>query len=110
MMKWLGTGMLLIAAASSALAQDDLRLVDLTGEFDRFATSTASMDDSARVKAFEQQIGPLAEGFYLRSRKPEGYDKRVLGNLKAYPENRDGGRCLIEVTEVRMRDSLRRVL
>lgn len=91
MRKLMGAAVALaVGWAAPAQAQDGLRLVDLTDEFDRFATSTANMGDTARVKAFEQQIGPLADGFYLRSRKPERYDERVLKNLKAYPENREG--------------------
>ena len=90
MLKWIVAAALLAGSASPAFAQDGLRFIDLTGDFDRFATSTATMADTARVKAFEKQMGPLAEGFYLRSRKPEKYDERVLKNLQAYPESREG--------------------
>ena len=76
MLKWMSAAALLIGAASAATAQDDLRLVDLTDEFDRFATSTASLEDAARVKAFEKQMGPLADGFYARTRNPKNYDDK----------------------------------
>ena len=70
-------------------AQDSLRLVDLTAQFDRVALETAGMDDQAKVAAFEKAMTPLAEGFYARSRKPDRYDTRVLKTLAAYPEKRD---------------------
>lgn len=83
--------LILVAFASAAPAQESgLRLVDLTGEFDRFASSTAGMEDAARIAAFEQQMGLLADGFYARSRNPERYDRNVLRALTDYPERRAG--------------------
>lgn len=84
-------GFVVAASVSVAAAQaPDLRLVDLTGEFDRFATSTGQLPDEERVAAFEQQIGALADGFYARSRKPERYDSRVIKSLHDYPQAREG--------------------
>ena len=70
-------------------ANDSLRLVDLTPQFDKVAADTAGMDDQAKVAAFEKAMTPLAEGFYARSRKPDRYDTRVLKTLAAYPDKRD---------------------
>ena len=70
-------GVLLLLSAP-AKAAGDLHIVDVTGEFDRFVMATADMPDAQRVRAFEKQIGPLADGFYARDRNPEGYDFRVL--------------------------------
>ncbi|MCL6697232.1 hypothetical protein LZ496_00300 [Sphingomonas sp. NSE70-1] len=81
-------GLLLSALSVPANAVDELRVVDLTGEFDRFAMSTAEMPDADRVIAFEKQIGPIANGFYERDRRPEGYDFRILTQLKTYPGRR----------------------
>lgn len=83
------TGAAAASPAPSSPSDDSLRLVDLTGEFDRVATETSAMDDKARVAAFEKAMTPLAQGFYARSRKPDRYDKRVLKNLAAYPAQRD---------------------
>jgi hypothetical protein len=77
------------ATAAPPPAADSLRLVDLTSEFDKVAAETASMDDPAKIAAFEKAMTPLAQGFYARSRKPERYDARILKNLAAYPAKRD---------------------
>ena len=77
------------AMAAPPTAPDSLRLVDLTGEFDKVAAETASMDDPAKIAAFEKAMTPLAQGFYARSRKPDRYDVRILKNLQAYPAKRD---------------------
>ena len=51
--------LLWLAFASAAPAQDaGLRLVDLTGEFDRFAQSTAGMKDAARIPSATDITGP----------------------------------------------------
>jgi hypothetical protein len=81
-------GVLLLLSAP-AKAAGDLHIVDLTGEFDRFVMATADMPDAQRIKAFEKQIGPIADGFYARDRKPNGYDFRVLLQLKTYPQRRN---------------------
>jgi len=81
-------GVILLLLSAPALAGDNLRIVDLTGQFDRFAMSTKQMPDAQRVVAFEKRIGPIANGFYSRKRTPDGYDFRVLVNLKTYPERR----------------------
>lgn len=83
-------GVILLFLSAPALAAGELRIIDLTGQFDRFAMSTAEMPDGQRVMAFEKQIGPMARGFYSRQRSPDGYDFRVLVNLKTYPERRAG--------------------
>jgi hypothetical protein len=92
-MKLLAAALALMFAATPAIGSappPGLRLVDLTDEFDRFATSTVGMADTERVAAFEKQIGPLADGFYSRARKPKNYDERVANHLKNYPLLRDG--------------------
>lgn len=81
-------GLILSALSVQASAADELRIVDLTGQFDRFAMSTAEMPDADRVVAFEKQIGPIANGFYERDRRPEDYDFRILTQLKSYPKRR----------------------
>ena len=81
-------GLIVSALPVPALAAEELRVVDLTGKFDQFAMSTAAMPDDQRIVAFEQQIGPIANGFYERDRRPDGYDFRVLTQLKTYPERR----------------------
>jgi len=81
-------GLILSALSVPASAADELRIVDLTGQFDSFAMSTSQMPDDQRVVAFEKQIGPMANGFYERHRRPEGYDFRILTQLKTYPERR----------------------
>lgn len=82
----------LVATAQAGFAAPPpnvgLRLVDLTGKFDAVATSTANLDDAARVAAFEKAMDGVADGFYARSRKPDRYDSRVLKNLAAYPDQR----------------------
>ena len=90
----------LLVAAAAALAltgcisdpreRNELRLANLVPEYDRFAANTAHLPPAERVAAFEKQLGPLGYGFYLRSRKPERYDERVLKNLEAYPQRRTG--------------------
>ena len=82
-------GIFLLLLSTPAVAGDDLRVIDLTGPFDRFVMSTAQMPDAQRVVAFEKQIGPMANGFYSRERTPDGYDFRVLVQLKTYPERRN---------------------
>jgi len=77
------------AMAAPPTASDSLRLVDLTGEFDKVAANTASMDDQAKIAAFEKAMTPLAQGFYARSRKPDRYEAKVLKSLQAYPAKRD---------------------
>jgi hypothetical protein len=42
------------ATAEPPTASDSLRLVDFTGDFDKVAADTASMDDQAKVAAFER--------------------------------------------------------
>ena len=81
-------GLLLSALPASSAAEDELQIVDLTGQFDNFAMSTIDMPDAERIVAFEQQIGPIANGFYARDRRPQGYDFRILVQLKAYPQRR----------------------
>ena len=81
-------GVLLLTSAP-AKAADGLNIIDLTGQFDRFAMATADMPDGQRIRAFEQQIGPIGGGFYARDRNPDGYDFRVLVQLKTYPQRRN---------------------
>jgi len=81
-------GVLLLLSAP-AKAADDLHIVDLTGEFDRFAMATEGMPDGQRIRAFEKQIGRIGNGFYSRERNPDGYDFRVLLQLKTYPQRRN---------------------
>lgn len=80
-------GVLSLALSHAAFAAG-LHVVDLTGEFDRFAITTTHMPDEQRVTAFENRIGPIADGFYARDRRPAEYDERVLSNLKSYPRDR----------------------
>jgi len=75
-------------ALSQPATSAGLRVVDLTGEFDRFAMTTTHLPDEQRVTLFEDRIGPIADGFYSRGRKPGEYDERVLSSLKSYPERR----------------------
>jgi hypothetical protein len=89
-------GVILLLLSGPAFAADTLRIVDLTGQFDRFAMSTENMADGQRVVAFEKQIGPIANGFYSRKRTPDGYDFRILVGLKTYPERRAG---VLEVSQ-----------
>jgi hypothetical protein len=81
-------GVLFALLSVPAVAGGSLRVVDLTDEFDRFVMATAEMPDAQRVVAFERQLGPIANGFYSRERAPEGYDFRVLTQLKTYPQRR----------------------
>lgn len=81
-------GVLSVFLSIPASAAGGLRVVDLTDEFDRFVMATADMPDAQRIVAFEKQIGPIANGFYSRERTPEGYDFRVLTQLKTYPQRR----------------------
>lgn len=81
-------GLVLSALTVPVFAADELRVVDLTGQFDQFAMSTAALPDDQRVVAFEKQIGPMANGFYERDRRPDGYDFRILTQLKTYPARR----------------------
>jgi hypothetical protein len=77
-----------LGLSAPASADDGLRIVDLTEKFDRFVMATKSMPDEQRIVAFEAQIGPIANGFYSRERRPHGYDFRILVQLKTYPERR----------------------
>ena len=83
-------GLLMMAYSAPALAADGLRIVDLTAQFDRFAMTTADMPAEQRVAAFEREIGPIADGFYSRGRRPDDYELRVLDALHNYPGRRDG--------------------
>lgn len=67
-----------------------MRVVDVTAEFDRFAMATTDMPAEQRIAAFEREIGPIADGFYSRGRRPDDYDLRVLDTLRSYPGRRDG--------------------
>ena len=78
-----------MVASAPAFAGGALRVVDVTGQFDRFAMSTAEMPDAQRLAAFEAQVGPIADGFYARDRRPSHYDLRILANLRTYPERRE---------------------
>lgn len=79
----------LVACASAGIAEPaGLKLVDVTGDFDRVAASTAALSDKERVAEFEKSMAGVANGFYVRSRKPERYDERVLKNLTEYPQHR----------------------
>jgi len=76
--------------AAAAPGKPGLRFVDVTGEFDKTAAETAKLtNDAAKVVAFEKRMANVADGFYARSRSPQKYEQRVLGNLKSYPERRD---------------------
>lgn len=82
-------GVSIIVIPAPALADGGgLRIVDLTPQFDRFAMATVGMPAATRVAAFERRIGPSADGFYSRQRRPDQYDARVLDNLQSYPERR----------------------
>jgi hypothetical protein len=81
-------GISVLISSAPAFAGGVLRLVDLTGEFDRFAMATATMPDAQRLTAFEAEVGPMADGFYARERRPNHYDLRILANLRTYPERR----------------------
>jgi len=81
-------GALCVLLSAPVSAASGLNVVDLTGQFDRFAMATKDMPDDQRVVSFEEQIGPMADGFYSRDRTPDGYDFRVLVQLKTYPERR----------------------
>ena len=81
---------LVTAQAAAAPKKADLRFVDVTAEYDKTAEAAVKLkDDKAKVALFEKRMTTVADGFYARSRKPEKYDERVLGNLKAYPERRE---------------------
>jgi hypothetical protein len=67
-----------------------LRVVDLTGDFDRIATEIAPLPDGPKVAAFEAKTAGLAENFYARSRNPQRYDEHVLAALNSYPAERAG--------------------
>jgi hypothetical protein len=79
-----------MAIPASSPAGTALRVVDITSQFDRFVMSTTDMPDAQRIRAFEKQIGPIANGFYSRERRPDGYDFRILVQLKTYPQRRTG--------------------
>ena len=81
-------GVLLLGWSAPAWPDDGLSIVDLTGSFDRFVMATTNLPDDQRLVAFEKQIGSMANGFYSRERRPEGYDFRILLQLKTYPERR----------------------
>jgi len=88
-----------MVASAPAFAGGALRVVDVTGQFDRFAMSTAEMPDAQRLAAFEAQVGPIADGFYARDRRPSHYDLRILANLRTYPERREAEETLRESEE-----------
>lgn len=80
-----------------AIAQpaNELRLVDLTGDFDRVWSETASLPDAARPAQFETSFAKILPGFYDPKRVADytdeaKYRERVLKGLKAYPERRAG--------------------
>lgn len=83
-------GLILSALSAPAVAGGGLQIVDLTSQFDRFVMATTDMPDAQRIVAFEKQIGPIANGFYSRERSPDGYDFRILVQLKTYPQRRAG--------------------
>lgn len=89
MKSWSAFVGVLLLLSVPAKAADGLNIIDLTGQFDRFAMATEDMPDGQRIRAFEKQIGPIAGGFYARDRNPDGYDFRVLVQLKTYPQRRD---------------------
>lgn len=74
--------------SAPAIPGGGLKVVDLTGQFDRFVMSTVDMPDAQRIMAFEKEIGPIANGFYSRERSPDGYDFRILVQLRTYPKRR----------------------
>jgi hypothetical protein len=81
-------GASLLISSVPAFAGGALQIVDLTGQFDRFAMTTKALPDAQRLTAFEAEVGPIADGFYARDRRPNHYDLRVLSNLRTYPERR----------------------
>jgi hypothetical protein len=81
------------AAATPAVGEDPLRLVDLTGEFDAFWARSSEMETGARVAAFRSEFAGRIPGFYdpdrLR-RTPQAYDAHVAAAFDAYAEQRAG--------------------
>jgi hypothetical protein len=88
---------MLAAAAGQAMAQQDgeLRLVDLTNDFDQSWNETASLPDATRPVEFEARFAKILPGFYDAKRVANyldeaKYQAMVLKGLKAYSDNRVG--------------------
>jgi len=87
----LAAALMFAAPATARPGSDELRLVDLTGEFATTWDRTADLPDAERVTAFKAHFAPILPGFYSSEafgRTPARYDTRLLAQLKAYPQRR----------------------
>lgn len=82
---------LLLGAPALVHAQRAPTFVALTGEFDAFATDTATMAPDARVALFRERFNALVPGFYepRNGATEERYNARVAKALANYPVDRD---------------------
>ena len=85
------------AAAKAAAAKPSapLKLIDLTGEFERVWSATVSLPDDKRASAFETEFARILPCFYDPKRvadymPEERYQARLLERLKTYPKKRAG--------------------
>lgn len=88
-----GIAVLLAWLLACAPAQAELRLDDLTDEFDTFWQRSQTMAPDARIAAFYAEMGRLLPGFFSAERigvDQARYDQHVLRGLAAYPEQREG--------------------
>lgn len=88
---------MLLVPTGHALGQqgDELRLVDLTDDFDQLWNDTANLPDATRAAEFEARFARLLPGFYDPKRVADymdesKYQARVMKGLKSYPEQRAG--------------------
>jgi hypothetical protein len=83
----------LLLACSAPAAADPLPLIDLTDEFAALWDETQTMDEAARISAFNAKFDALLPGFYRAKRTggdPAKYDARLAKGFNAFPAQRDG--------------------
>ena len=87
----------------------EVKLVDLTDDFDHLWTETSALPDSSRAVEFKRRFATVLPGFYDERRfgsAATDYDTRLLKKLKAYPDSRDGIRRVSTEFQARFRPAL----
>jgi hypothetical protein len=83
------TGLICLAAATSANAKPGPHLIVLTQAFTRFYDATTQVPEAERIKRFRTQFATVLPGFYApRQRTEAGYEKQIAFSLKTFPEIR----------------------
>lgn len=94
MKRWLCAAALLAGMTSAATAQEALKLVDLTDDYQRIWTSAQALPVAKRVSFFKNEWAKIIPGFYDHKRlekygtTEQKYDEFIGKMLVAYPDKR----------------------